>query len=198
MTRPLVTVAILTLVLSQIAPAPVSGQVIVVGNDEKVIVDDRGQPVFLEPGKDNVTFLDMSSRQMPAVIGTLLRPNSLIGPPTNVAVTPDQRLALISNALSWVRDGDRWKPEPDNKLHIVDLRARPPRHVGSSVVVLKLDGKKVTRLAEVEVGGLPEGVVFSPDGGYLYVGNYLDRVPERTSAEAARKLCRATASAPVR
>jgi DNA-binding beta-propeller fold protein YncE len=30
-------------------------------------------------------------------------------------------------------------------------------------------------VAEVEVGGLPEGVVFSPDGGYLYVGNYLDQ-----------------------
>ena len=44
-----------------------------------------------------------------------------------------------------------------------------------SVIVLKLDGKKVTRLAEVEVGGLPEGVVFSPDGRYLYVGNYLDK-----------------------
>jgi DNA-binding beta-propeller fold protein YncE len=354
MTRTLVTVVMLALALSQVAPATVYGQVIVVGNDEKVIFDDRGQPVFLAPGKDNVTFLDMSNREMPVVIGTLPLPNSLIGPPTNVAVTPDQRLALISNAVNWVRDGDKWKSEPDNKLHVVDLRARPPRHLGSievgkqpsgisinnagdralvacredksvvllsirgeavtvldsvsvgdpvvhvtftpdgrralaakflhhrvavleiandkltyakpdmtvgqkpiniditpdgklalvanvgevdgdvdtvrgikgeaspprvidhvvvgdgpeglaispkgdiavavllrgsalapknawfynrngSVIVLKLDGKKVTRLAEVEVGGLPEGVVFSPDGGYLYVGNYLDK-----------------------
>src|SRR5207244_2524563 len=43
------------------------------------------------------------------------------------------------------------------------------------VVVLKIDGKKVTKIGEVEVGGLPEGVVFSPDGKYLYVGNYTDR-----------------------
>ncbi len=43
------------------------------------------------------------------------------------------------------------------------------------VVVLKIDGKKVTKVGEVEVGGLPEGVVFSPDGKYLYVGNYTDR-----------------------
>src|SRR5256712_4743761 len=43
------------------------------------------------------------------------------------------------------------------------------------VVVLRIDGKKVTKVGEVEVGGLPEGVVFSPDGKYLYVGNYTDR-----------------------
>ena len=44
----------------------------------------------------------------------------------------------------------------------------------SSVVVLKIHGKKVTKVGEVEVGGLAEGVVFSPEGKYLYVGNYMD------------------------
>jgi DNA-binding beta-propeller fold protein YncE len=43
-----------------------------------------------------------------------------------------------------------------------------------SVVVLKIDGKKVTKVGEVEVRGLPEGAVFSPDGRWLYVGNFLD------------------------
>ncbi len=42
-----------------------------------------------------------------------------------------------------------------------------------SLAVLKIEGKKVTN--EVDVGGLPEGVVFSHDGKYLYVGNYTDR-----------------------
>jgi DNA-binding beta-propeller fold protein YncE len=44
-----------------------------------------------------------------------------------------------------------------------------------SVAVLKIDGKKVTKVGDVEVRGLPEGAVFSPDGEYLYVGNFLDR-----------------------
>ena len=44
-----------------------------------------------------------------------------------------------------------------------------------AAVMLKIDGKKVTRVGkEIELGGLPEGVAFSPDGAYAYVGNYLD------------------------
>ena len=43
-----------------------------------------------------------------------------------------------------------------------------------SVVVLRIDGKKVTKIGEIEVRGLPEGAVFSPDGRWLYVGNYMD------------------------
>jgi len=49
------------------------------------------------------------------------------------------------------------------------------RHRNGSVVALKIDGKKVTRGNEVEVRGLPEGAVFSADGRYLYVGNFIDR-----------------------
>ena len=44
-----------------------------------------------------------------------------------------------------------------------------------SVVLLKIDGKKVTRGNEVEVRGLPEGAVWSADGKYLYVGNFIDQ-----------------------
>jgi len=48
-------------------------------------------------------------------------------------------------------------------------------HKNGRVVVLKINGKKVTKVGEVEVGGLPEGAVFSPDGKYLYVGNFNDK-----------------------
>jgi DNA-binding beta-propeller fold protein YncE len=47
-------------------------------------------------------------------------------------------------------------------------------HRNGSVVLLKIDGKKVSKVGEVEVRGLPEGAVFSPDGRWLYVGNFLD------------------------
>ena len=44
----------------------------------------------------------------------------------------------------------------------------------ATVVALRIDGKKVTRTNEVEVRGLPEGIVFSSDGRYVYIGNYMD------------------------
>ncbi|WP_271527512.1 beta-propeller fold lactonase family protein [Bradyrhizobium sp. CCBAU 25338] len=42
-----------------------------------------------------------------------------------------------------------------------------------SISVLKIDGKKVSKTGDIEVGGLPEAAVFTPDGKYLLVGNYL-------------------------
>ena len=42
-------------------------------------------------------------------------------------------------------------------------------------MALKIDGKKVTKTGEVQVGGLPEGIVFSPNGDYLYIGNFIDQ-----------------------
>jgi len=44
-----------------------------------------------------------------------------------------------------------------------------------SVAVLEIEGKTVRKIDEVEVRGLPEGVVFTADGGHLYVGNFVDR-----------------------
>ena len=40
--------------------------------------------------------------------------------------------------------------------------------------MLKIDGKKVTNVGNINVGALPEGAAFSPDGSYLYVGNFID------------------------
>ena len=48
-------------------------------------------------------------------------------------------------------------------------------HPHGMATVLKIDGKKVTRLNDIEVGALPEAVAFTPDGRYIYVGNYSDR-----------------------
>ncbi|MCF4129541.1 YncE family protein [Methylobacterium sp. SyP6R] len=44
-----------------------------------------------------------------------------------------------------------------------------------NIDILKIDGKNLSKIKEIEVGGLPEAAVFTPDGRYLLVGNYLDQ-----------------------
>lgn len=39
----------------------------------------------------------------------------------------------------------------------------------------KIDGKKATKTQDIEVGGLPEAVVFTPDGKYILPRNFLNQ-----------------------
>jgi DNA-binding beta-propeller fold protein YncE len=48
-------------------------------------------------------------------------------------------------------------------------------HKNGSVSILKIDGKKVTKTQDIEVGGLPEPIVFTSDGKYILVGNFLNQ-----------------------
>ena len=48
------------------------------------------------------------------------------------------------------------------------------RHEHSYVALLKIDGKSVRKVTQAEVGGLAEGIAFSPDGRFIYVGNFVD------------------------
>jgi DNA-binding beta-propeller fold protein YncE len=46
-------------------------------------------------------------------------------------------------------------------------------HQNGSISVLTIDGNKVTKTQDIEVGGLPEAALFTPDGNYLLIGNYM-------------------------
>jgi DNA-binding beta-propeller fold protein YncE len=43
------------------------------------------------------------------------------------------------------------------------------------MVVLRINGARLTRITEIELGALPEGIAFSPDGSYMYVSSFFDR-----------------------
>jgi DNA-binding beta-propeller fold protein YncE len=47
-------------------------------------------------------------------------------------------------------------------------------HPAGAVTALRIDGKRVTNAGSIDVGALPEAVAFSPDGQYVYVGNFID------------------------
>ena len=48
-------------------------------------------------------------------------------------------------------------------------------HPTGSVTVLRIQGKTVTPIKTIQVGVLPEAAAFTPDGRYIYVGNFTDQ-----------------------
>jgi hypothetical protein len=102
-------------------------QLLITGNDEKVSFDENTG----RTGKDTVSIIDIHDPAKPRIIANLPLMNSIIGPPVNLAITPDQHLALVANSLDWVKDGDSWKGVPDNKIDVIDLTATPPMQIGT-------------------------------------------------------------------
>lgn len=171
---------------------------LLVGNDEKVTWDD-GRIRFLAPGRDTLSIFDAAaSPAAPVLVATLPLPNSLFGPPVNLAVTPDQRLALIADSMAWAEraDGAGWQPAPGRDLHVIDLAASPPavaqtlqiglqpsglsinragtlalvaNKAGRSVSVLKIADGRVEACGDVDVGTPVVAVSFSADGRRAFV-----------------------------
>ena len=142
-----------------ILAVPTTGgtQVIVSGNDEKVVWNEAGQAVFLPPGKDTISFIDITERENPKILTSIALENSIFGPPTNLSVSPNGEIALAANSMTQIKDGEKWKPVPDNKVYIFDLKANPPKHLGT-----------------VEVGKQPSGLDISKKGDLALVTNRAD------------------------
>jgi DNA-binding beta-propeller fold protein YncE len=121
-------------------------QYLVSGNDEKRGYDDKGKMIETAPGKDSVSIVDIANRVQPKIIATLPLKNSIHGPPTNVAITPDNRLALIANAVDAVSDGSGgYKNVPDDEVYVVDLTASPPKIVDTLHVGKQPSGIAINR-----------------------------------------------------
>ena len=127
---------------------------LIVGNDEKLVWDDEGKPVLSAPGRDNVVIVDLAEPEAPKIIATLPLKNSIVGPPVNLAITPDGSLALVADSVDVIKEGEALKQVLDNKIHVIDLKASPP--------------KLVTSLA---VGKQPSGLDISPKGDQALVAN---------------------------
>src|SRR2546422_1555063 len=71
------TLTLLLVVVLALAPRQAPAQLMLVGNDEKVTWDDAGKPVFLPPGKDTVSVVDISNREAPRILVSLPLMNSV-------------------------------------------------------------------------------------------------------------------------
>src|ERR1700758_1965737 len=96
-----------------------------------VRADETGKTVNRPPGKDTVSIIDIHDPTKPRILANLPLMNTIIGPPVNLAITPDQHLALVANSLDWVKDGEGWKGVPDTKIYVIELTASPPAHIAT-------------------------------------------------------------------
>ena len=101
--------------------APAAAQLAVSANDNKQVNIAGVGSVVANPAPDTVSVIDLSVFP-PRLVGEVAAPASVVGPPSSVAVAPDESFALVSSATK--RDpADPTKPVPDNRLSVIDLKA---------------------------------------------------------------------------
>jgi DNA-binding beta-propeller fold protein YncE len=135
-----------------------SAPLMIVGNDEKLLWDDQFKPVLSLPGKDSVLIVDLADPLAPKIIANLPLKNSVVGPPVNVDIDPTGSVALVADSVNVTKDGDALKQVPDDKVHVVDLKASPPKAI-----------------ATITVGKQPSGLSISPAGDLALVANREDK-----------------------
>jgi DNA-binding beta-propeller fold protein YncE len=172
-------------------PHPALADLMIIGNDEKVVFDAEGNRSFVAPGKDTISVVDITNREAPKILVSFPLMNSIFGPPVNLAITADERLAIVANSVDWVQDGASWKPQPDTKLYVFNLKTNPPSQVGTvevgkqpsglainragtlalianradkSISVLSINGNDVKLVDTVAIGDEVASVAFTPDG----------------------------------
>ncbi len=125
------------------------------GNEAKIDLDSGAPLVVNAPQKDSVTLMDFSVFP-PLVQHFFDISNSVIGPPSNIAITPDGRRVLIADSLRLDSDAEAgWVPA--SRAHVFSL------------------GKEGLKpLGEVKTGSQPSGISISPDGHHAFIANRAD------------------------
>jgi DNA-binding beta-propeller fold protein YncE len=179
-----------------------AAQLAVSSNDGKAMRVNGAYAVPAKPADDTVTIIDLGASP-PKVLGEVKAPSSVVGPPQNVAVTPDESIALVAAAMK-IDPADATKLTPDNRLSVIDLKANPPAVIATletgpgpsgisinragtlalvatanegTVSVFTISGKTVTAAGKVDLGNpksVPRAVAFSPDGKTALVSRYGD------------------------
>ncbi len=192
-------VALLTLPLFSLGAA---AQIAVSSNDNKAVLVNGVNTVPPNPADDSVTVIDLGVSP-PKVIGELKVPSSVVGPPQNVAIAPDESIALVASSMK-LDPTDATKLTPDSRLSVIDLKATPPAVIATletglgpsgisinragtlalvtnandgTVSIFTISGKTLTAAGRVDLGNpksLPRSVAFSPDGKTALVSRFGD------------------------
>lgn len=129
-----------------------AGPLILSGNENKIDLTSGAAKVIPNAAPDNLSVLDFAS--FPPKVTTLAGlPNSVLGPPSNIAITPDGALALVADSVK-IDPADPTKTIPNDRIHVLDLSTSPVKVVG-----------------EVRAGVQPSGMSITPDGRFALVAN---------------------------
>jgi DNA-binding beta-propeller fold protein YncE len=176
----------------------------IVGDDEKLFWDKDGKPVLSPAGKDSVLIVDLANPLDPKIVANLPLKNSVVGPPVNLDIDPTGSIAIVADSMNVTKDGDTLKQAPDNKIYVIDLKAKPPKLIDTiaggkqasglsinpagslalvanradkSISVLSIHGTDVKLIDTVDMGDEVSQVVFTPDGKRaLAVKNAVNKV----------------------
>lgn len=184
-------VCLAALTAASILPAG-AAPFMIIGLDEKPGgTDAQGKPIVNPTGNDKVLIVDVADPEAPKIVVALPLENSIIGPPVNLAISPNGSIALVADSVTVAETNGMRKTVPADKLFVIDMRANPPKLVETVTVgkqpsglsfspkgdtalvcnradgtisVLKIDGTSVTQTATVPVSPGVAQVVFTPDG----------------------------------
>jgi DNA-binding beta-propeller fold protein YncE len=166
------TAALFTLSAVAVQAAPF----MIVGNDEKQSTDEHGKTILSPSGKDSVVIVDLANPLTPKIVAKLPLKNSIVGPPVNVAIDPIGAIALVADSVDVVKSGNALKTVPDDKIYVIDLKAKPAKLIatltgakqpsglsinaaGTLALVANRAGKSISILS---IKG--EGLAISPNG----------------------------------
>lgn len=133
-------------------PPLLKAQLVISGNENKINLTSGAAQVVDGAGPDSISILNFST--WPPTVQHLDNvPNTVLGPPSNIAITPDRSLALIANSIK-LDSSAAAKWVPNNEIHLLDLTENPPRITG-----------------QVQAGLQPSGMSISRDGKFALVAN---------------------------
>ena len=119
------------------------GQIMVSGNEAKIDLTTGTPRGIAGAPPDSLTILDFKTFP-PSVRHVERIRNSVIGPPSNIAVTPDESIALIASSVV-LDPADETKYVPDSALFVLDLKADPPAVIQELATDKQPSGISITR-----------------------------------------------------
>jgi DNA-binding beta-propeller fold protein YncE len=191
--------------LALAAPAAAQAQIALSANDNKLVLDNGATRTARDPAPDTLSIIDLSASP-PRLKGEIQVSASVVGPPSSVAIAPNERFALVT-ANQRHDPADPSKLVPGNSMAVVDLSSNPPRvaatvNTGSgpagvsinragtmalvanraegTVSVYRIqNGMTVAPAGKVEIGPVSSEVshvAFTPDGRHALVTRYGDHM----------------------